>query len=73
MIKTKLLATLLLVLLSGGAFAQADPGMIDNLMLQSGKIYFVVAVIAVIFAVVIIYLIRLDRKVSELEESVKEN
>ena len=37
-----------------------------------GKIWVVVAVIAAIFAGIIIYLVRLDRQVSKLEKDVKE-
>lgn len=36
---------------------------------QNGKIYVVVAVILTIFAGIIIYLIRLDRKISKLEKN----
>ena len=37
-------------------------------MRENGKIYVVVAVILTIFAGIIIYLIRLDRKISRLEK-----
>jgi CcmD family protein len=36
---------------------------------QNGKIYVVVAVILAIFLGIIIYLIRLDRKISKLEKN----
>lgn len=36
-----------------------------------GKIWVVVAVIAAVFAGIIIYLIRLDRQISKLEEEMK--
>ncbi len=36
---------------------------------QNGKIYVVVAVILAIFTGIIIYLIRLDRKISKLEKN----
>ena len=36
---------------------------------QNGKIYVVVAVILAIFAGIIIYLIRIDRKISKLEKN----
>ncbi len=36
---------------------------------QNGKIYVVVAVILAIFAGIVIYLIRLDRKISKLEKN----
>jgi CcmD family protein len=39
---------------------------------QSGKIYVVIVVIAVIFAGILTYLILLDRKISKLEKEFKE-
>ena len=54
---------------SVSAFAQqagTEPEMADT-MRQSGKIYIVVAVLGVVMAGVIIYLISIDRKVSKLE------
>ncbi|HTN47166.1 MAG TPA: hypothetical protein VL098_12520 [Flavipsychrobacter sp.] len=47
---------------------QALPEMADGLR-SDGKIYVVVLVLATIFAGLIIYLIRLDRKISHLEKS----
>jgi hypothetical protein len=44
------------------------PEMADTLR-QNGKIYVVVAIIGVIFAGIIIYLIRLDRKITRLENN----
>ena len=44
--------------------------MADDLR-ASGKIYVVVAVVAVIVAGLLAYLIRLDRKVSRLEKEMK--
>jgi cytochrome bd-type quinol oxidase subunit 2 len=40
-------------------------------MRQNGKIYVVVAVILTIFAGIIIYLVRLDRKITRLEKENK--
>ncbi len=40
-------------------------------MRSNGKIYVVVAVILTIFAGIILYLIRLDRKVSKLEKETR--
>jgi hypothetical protein len=49
--------------------AQDDaPAMADTLR-QNGKIYVVVAIIGVIFAGIIIYLVRLDRKITRLEKN----
>ncbi len=39
-------------------------------MRSNGKIYVVVAVILTIFAMLVIYLIRLDRKMSKLEKNI---
>jgi CcmD family protein len=39
---------------------------------QSGKIYVVIIVIAVIFAGILTYLILLDRKISKLEKEINE-
>lgn len=44
------------------------PEMAD-VMRSNGKIYVVVAVIVAIFAGIIIYLIRLDRKLTKLEKN----
>ena len=62
-----------LLLLASLAFAQAPeaaPAMADDLR-ASGKIYVVVAVVAVIVIGLLGYLINLDRKVSRLEREVK--
>ena len=49
-----------------------DVEMADALR-QSGKIYVVVAVIAVIFAGLAIYLFTLDKKISKIEKQAKKN
>ncbi|WP_426061151.1 CcmD family protein [Hymenobacter sp. B1770] len=61
-----------LLLSTTGAFAQsaADPEMADALR-ANGKIYVVVAVVGLIVAGLILYLITLDRKVSKLEQQIK--
>ena len=67
------LALLPLLLLAPLAFAQtteANPAMADDLR-ASGKIYVVVAVVAIIVAGLLAYLISLDRKVSRLEKEMK--
>ena len=61
-----------LLLLAPLAFAQtteAAPAMADDLR-ASGKIYVVVAVVVVIVAGLLAYLISLDRKVSRLEKEI---
>ena len=45
----------------------AQPEMADA-MRANGKIYVVVLVLATIFAGIILYLVRLDRKISKLEK-----
>ena len=48
--------------------AQQEPVEMASTMRSNGKIYVVIAVILTIFAGIIIYLIRLDRKMSKLEK-----
>ena len=50
------------------ATAQQKVEMADT-MRSNGKIYVVVAIILTIFAGLIIYLVRLDRKISKLEKN----
>ena len=40
-----------------------------DIMRSNGKIYVVIAVIVAIFAGIIIYLVRLDRKLTKLEKN----
>jgi CcmD family protein len=61
-----------LLLLAGAAFAQTnatEPEMADALR-ASGKIYVVVLVLVIIVTGLLVYLIRLDGKVSRLEREV---
>ena len=63
-----------LLLLAGAALAQntaVEPEMADALR-ASGKIYVVVLVLVIIVTGLLVYLIRLDGKVSRLEKSVNE-
>ena len=65
-----------LLLLAGAALAQTNavaadqPEMADALR-ASGKIYVVVLVIVIILSGLLVYLVRLDRKVSRLEREVE--
>ncbi len=64
-----------LLLLAGTALAQTpavadQPEMADALR-ASGKIYVVVLVIVIIVSGLLLYLVRLDRKVSHLEREVE--
>jgi CcmD family protein len=64
-----------LTLLSHSLFAQQPVSngieMADRLR-ADGKIWVVVAVVAAVFAGIILYLIRLDRQIGKLEKEVKE-
>ncbi|OIN58136.1 CcmD family protein [Arsenicibacter rosenii] len=60
-----------MTLLSTVSLLQEQVEMADQLR-ADGKIWVVVAVIALVFAGIITYLIRLDRQVGKLEKEVKE-
>ncbi len=66
-----LLALLLPVLQAAAQTAAGQPEMADTLR-QSGKIYVVVAVIVVVLAGLLFFLISLDRKLTRLEKEVGE-
>ena len=68
--KHKLFSTLFLLLLTFFAFAQTEKVEMADTFRSDGKIYVVVAVILTILAGIIIYLIRLDRKISRLEKEI---
>ncbi|MFT4031617.1 MAG: CcmD family protein [Siphonobacter sp.] len=61
---------LVLILLSGNLFAQQDVETADT-MRSNGKIFVVVAVIAVVLTGLLLYLFNLDRKLSQLEKVIK--
>jgi len=63
----KLISIFTLLLLTFFANAQ-DVSMADT-MKENGKIYVVIAVILTILAGFVLYLIRLDRKISKLEKN----
>ena len=69
MIRKLLLSALVMLFFVSNVFAQT---MADE-MRGNGKIYVVVAVLTTIFIGIIIYLIRLDRKISKLEKETKIN
>lgn len=50
-------------------FAKAQDVEMADAMKDNGKIYVVIAVILTILAGLILYLIRLDRKISKLEKN----
>ncbi|WP_343217131.1 CcmD family protein [Hymenobacter profundi] len=62
---------MLLPVLRAAAQTADQPEMADALR-QSGKIYVVVAVIAVVLAGLLFFLISLDRKISRLEKEVRD-
>ena len=53
------------LLLGYSAFAQTP---IDDFFYQSGKIYVVVAIMVIIFSLLAFYLVRLDKKITDLEK-----
>lgn len=55
------------------SIAQENGVEMADTMRDNGKIYVVVAVILTIFAGIIIYLIRLDRKLNKLEKNINHN
>lgn len=61
--------TLLLLLLPLAVLAQPAPE--NGLMYSNEKIYVVVAVVALILAGLLAYLVNLDRRVGRLERQVK--
>jgi hypothetical protein len=66
--RIKIFAFALLACLS--ARAQEDAPEMAKAFYANGKIYVVVAVIGLIFAGIITYLITLDRKISKLENKI---
>lgn len=69
MSKISIVAILIFLLLSVQAHAQETAPEMAETMRADGKIYVVVLVLATIFAGIIAYLIRLDRKISKIEKS----
>jgi CcmD family protein len=51
--------------------AQSEVAMADA-MRENGKIYVVVAILAIIFAGIVVYLIMIDRKTARLEKELDE-
>jgi CcmD family protein len=64
------LFSLLFILTSFVANAQADIEMADQFR-ADGKIYVVIAVVSIILAGLFVYLFRLDRKLTNLENRLK--
>ena len=66
-----LLMFLLMLSLSTIAQSPVAPVEMADQLTANGKIYIVIAVLCIIFAGIIAYLIRLERKVSALEKKQK--
>lgn len=66
--KSFLLSLFLIVFLAAQSYAQVN-GTVEmaDALRSSGKIYVVVAVIAVVFAGIAVYLFTIDRKLTKLE------
>jgi len=65
----KLSLLLSLLILQIFAMAQRPDVQMADGMRANGKIYVVVAIIVTIFAGIVLYLIRLDRKLTKLEKN----
>ena len=60
--------TAIFTLLFFSFFANAQEVEMADVMKENGKIYVVIAVILTILAGLVLYLVRLDRKISKLEK-----
>jgi hypothetical protein len=61
--------SLILLLIAAAAKAQETQPEMADAMRSNGKIYVVVLVLATIFAGIIVYLVRLDRKITKIEKN----
>lgn len=68
----KIISTLILICLGLMAPGQNNSPQMADTMRSDGKIYVVIAVIATIFAALVLFLIALDRRLRKLEKQVKE-
>lgn len=66
----KIFALITGTLLCSGTHAQQETEMADGLR-ADGKIYVIVAIILIILAGLIVYLVLLDKKVKRLEDSLE--
>jgi len=69
----KAISLITILLLALNLFAQNTTNEIEmaDKLYADGRIYVVVAVLATIFAGIIVYLINLDSKISKLEKQIK--
>ena len=66
----KYIFSLFMALICFAGQAQASVEMADQFR-ADGKIYVVIAVVAIILSSIFIYLFRLDRKISDIEKRIK--
>lgn len=59
---------IVLIFINKISLAQNENAEMADIMRRDGKIYVVVAVILIIFIGIILYLVRLDSKISKLEK-----
>ncbi|HEY5770985.1 MAG TPA: CcmD family protein [Chitinophagaceae bacterium] len=59
----------ILTFISLAFFANAQDVNMADIMKENGKIYVVIAVMLTILAGLVLYLVRLDRKISKLEKN----
>lgn len=68
---SKITILFLLLLFSVAGFAQDTKGVMADTMRSNGRIYVVVAVVVTILIGLLLYVFRLDRKISKLEKEAK--
>ncbi len=64
----KIILTGLLLLITSHLFAQGNQTEMADLMRSNGRIYVVVSVMVTILIGLVLYLVRLDRKIGKLEK-----
>jgi uncharacterized membrane protein len=67
----KRIISLVLMLMSFGAWAQGEGPQMADAMRENGKIYIVISVISLIFLALVIFMVYLERRVKKLEEEIK--
>lgn len=67
--KTSVLTIVLSLLAVTGTMAQGSQPEMADAMRADGKIYVVVLVLATIFAGIIAYLVRIERKINKIEKN----
>ena len=68
--KKGILSALIFMIMQLTVAAQGSEPEMADVMRSNGKIYVVVAVLAIIFAIILIYIIMVDRKISTLEKKI---